>query len=147
MNIRNLAASALAAIAVFATPAVAQVTFPNQNPEAVIGKVAALCIERGHTILDITANKVSCESSISHDVKANIFISDFRHLGRYTDQVRLLFDFIVVPVRGDTIVQPRMWSEALIGGQRRIRERNSPEWKAQIEAPLKELALEGSAEQ
>lgn len=90
------------------------VSFPTA-PQETAAKIAGQCIERGHQVVDMTPNQVKCQVAVSHEQRGRILFQFF-HQRRYTDQVRMFVGFTVVPTADGSIVQPRQWVEATIGG-------------------------------
>jgi hypothetical protein len=97
-------------------------TVAFDSPASEVGpRIAAQCMERGHTVIELTQNQVKCEIALNHTERAQALFLNFRQR-RYTDQVRQFVGFTVVPNGEGSLVQTRAWVEAIIGGETRSRD-------------------------
>lgn len=138
MTLRSLAASTLAVLAVSTSALAAPVSFSG-SPAEVTAKVAGMCLERGHNVVALEANQVKCEVFLPNERKGHLLFTKFGQR-RYTSQVRQFVGFMVVPVGDRSMVQPRQWVEAVIGGSTRSVDLDDQAIMAPVYADMQQLS-------
>lgn len=98
------------AVLTFATP-----------PSATTAKLAGDCMTRGHTVISISEAQVKCQIALDPTSQANILFVRF-HQRSVTSAVQQYISFTVVPTAEGSMVQHRVWQEAMIRGELRTYE-------------------------
>lgn len=94
--------------------------FEDRAPKQLVEEFAGYCMHDG-SVVSMTDNQIVCELRMSREQKVNALFRHFRHRS-YTEQVKHLASFTVIPSGEGSIGQTREWLEAKIGPQTRTAE-------------------------
>jgi hypothetical protein len=133
---KKMIATTLAALAIAAAnPTVA---FETRTPQAVTARLAQLCMDKGFTVLDLGTNQVKCESPLTNVEKGHLLFIKFTQRN-YTNDVHHYLAFTVIPAGEGSLVQHRMWIEAMINGSLRSAPLDDRALNSLVEGALTDL--------
>jgi hypothetical protein len=143
---QSLRAAIVAMAAILIPPAQAlsasypQATFKGQTSQAVAGKLAGMCAQRGWAVTEVNSNAVVCKGEMGamQSALTQLFVGN-----SYSTKPDMFIRFTIYGDGEATHVQAFQWIETTMAfGQKRTVELNNDRAAASVQAKLDALALE-----